>query len=234
LIAAAWGATFVIPRVRRTPAITTLKRVWPRIREGFRYLAGDKLLLPALLVDLLGVMFGGATALLPVFASEVLGFGSRGYGVLRASPALGALAMSLWLARRRPLQRAGKTLLCAVAGFGSATIAFGLSKSFALSVSLLAVVGACDMLSVVVRGTLLQLRVPGYLLGRISAINQIFIGSSNELGSFESGVAARLFGSVPAVVLGGAVSVMVAAAAAIKAPALRDLGALEQFHAPKS
>jgi MFS family permease len=234
LLAFAWFQTFLIPRLRTTPFTRTDKSFWHGIREGFGYLASDKLLLPALLVDLFGVLFGGATALLPVFANEILHVGSRGFGLLRAAPALGAFSASLLLASRPPLQKAGKTLLCAVAGFGTLTIAFGLSKSFALSVALLAGAGACDMVSVVVRSTLLQLRVPGYLLGRIAAINQIFIGSSNEIGAFESGLAARLLGTVSAVVLGGGVTLLVAATAAIRAPALRDLGALDQWSAKKT
>lgn len=123
----------------------------------------------------------------------------------------------------------GKTLLWAVAGFGLATIGFGLSRTFALSVGLLAAAGACDMVSVVVRSTLLQLRVPDYLMGRIASINQIFIGSSNEIGAFESGVAARLLGAVNAVLLGGGVTLGVAALAAMRAPELRNLGALDQW-----
>jgi hypothetical protein len=149
--------------------------------------------------------------------------------LLRAAPALGALSAALLLASRPPLRRAGKALLWAVTGFGLATIGFGLSKSFALSVALLVAAGVCDMISVVVRSTLLQLRVPGHLLGRIASINQIFIGSSNEIGAFESGVAARLLGTVPAVVFGGGVTLLVAATAATRAPQLRDLGALDQW-----
>jgi MFS family permease len=229
LLAFAWFQTYLIPRVRSTPFQRTEKSFTAGIREGFSYLAGDKLLLPALLVDLFGVLFGGATALLPVFANEILQVGSRGFGVLRAAPAIGAFSASLLLASRPPLQKAGRTLLWSVAGFGALTIGFALSKSFLLSTALLAGAGACDMVSVVVRSTLLQLRVPGYLLGRIAAINQIFIGSSNEIGAFESGVAARLLGTVPAVVFGGGVTLVVAATAAIRAPDLRKLGALDQF-----
>jgi MFS family permease len=229
LLAFAWFQTYLIPRVRSTPFQRTEKSFTAGIREGFSYLAGDKLLLPALLVDLFGVLFGGATALLPVFANEILQVGSRGFGVLRAAPAIGAFSASLLLASRPPLQKAGRTLLWSVAGFGALTIGFALSKSFLLSTALLAGAGACDMVSVVVRSTLLQLRVPGYLLGRIAAINQIFIGSSNEIGAFESGVAARLLGTVPAVVFGGGVTLVVAATAAIRAPDLRKLGAVDQF-----
>jgi len=229
LFAGGLQQTYLIPRVRITPFAGTDKRLWSGIGEGFRYLAGDRLLLPALLIDLFAVLFGGATALLPVFANEILRVGSRGFGVLRAAPAVGALAASVWLSRRPPLSRAGPAMLWMVGGFGVATIGFGLSRDFALSVGLLLCLGVCDMVSVVVRGTLLQLRVPGHLLGRITAINQMFIGSSNELGAFESGLAARLLGTVPAVVLGGCVTLLVAASAAIGAPELRKLGALEQW-----
>lgn len=229
LLVLAWVETYRIPRVRATPPLKTDKAFGHSVREGFSYLSQDRLLLPALQLDLFAVLFGGATALLPVFANEILQVGSRGFGLLRAAPAAGALTASLWLASRPPLRRAGKALLLAVCGFGVATIAFGLSRSFWLSVALLATAGACDMISVVVRSTLLQLRVPGYLLGRIAAINQIFIGSSNEIGAFESGVAARLIGTVPAVVFGGGMTLVVAAVTAIRAPELRRLGSLSQW-----
>lgn len=185
--------------------------------------------MPAISIDLFAVLFGGATALLPVFANDILRVGSSGFGALRAAPALGAFSASLWLATRPPLRRAGRTLLWAVAGFGVATIAFGLSRAFVLSVGLLVAAGACDMVSVVVRSTLLQLRVPGHLLGRVAAINQIFIGSSNEIGAFESGLSARLLGTVNAVVLGGGVTLVVAATAAVRAPELRELRRLDQL-----
>jgi MFS family permease len=231
LLVFAWVQTFLIPRVRSTPFHRTEKSFLHGVREGFHYLAHDRLLLPAVLVDLFAVLFGGATALLPVFATDILRVGSRGFGLLRAAPALGALSASLVLASRAPLQRAGRALLWATTGFGLSTMAFGLSTSFALSVACLVFAGACDMVSVVVRSTLLQLRVPGHLLGRIASINQIFIGSSNEIGAFESGVAARLLGTVPAVVFGGGVTLVVAATAAIRAPQLRNLGALDQWTA---
>ena len=231
LLGLAWFETQRIPRIRMTPPPKTDKAFGHSVLEGFRYLAADRLLLPALKLDLLAVLFGGATALLPVFANEILHVGSRGFGALRAAPAVGALTASLVLAHRAPLQRAGRTMLLAVCGFGVGTIAFGLSRSFFLSLALLALVGACDMISVVVRSTLLQLRVPGYLLGRIASINQIFIGSSNEIGAFESGVAARMLGTVPAVVFGGSMTVLVAAATAIRAPELRKLGSLAQWTA---
>jgi MFS family permease len=229
LLGLAWFETQRIPRIRLTPPPKTDKAFGHSVREAFRYLAADRLLLPAIQLDLFAVLFGGATALLPVYANEILHVGSRGFGALRAAPAVGALTASLILAHRAPLQRAGKTMLVAVCAFGLGTIAFGLSRSFALSLALLALVGASDMVSVVVRSTLLQLRVPGYLLGRIASINQIFIGSSNEIGAFESGVAARLLGTVPAVVFGGSMTLLVAAVTAMRAPELRELGSLAQW-----
>jgi MFS family permease len=228
LLLGAFYAMFRIPRVRQTRAAKSPLSLAHSIGEGFKYLASDRLLLSALLLDLFGVLFGGATALLPVFANEILAVGSRGFGILRAAPAVGALAASVLLAARPPLRRAGRTLLAATTGFGLSIIAFGLSKSFALSLGLLALSGALDMVSVVVRSTLLQMRVPGHLLGRVASINQIFIGSSNEIGAFESGVAARLLGVIPAVVFGGAMTLLVTGVTGFRAPELRKLGRLDQ------
>ena len=224
----AWVGMYRIPKNRPTRTESTGLSVTRSIREGFSYLASDRLLLSALLLDLFGVLFGGATALLPVFANEILVVGSRGFGILRAAPAVGALAASVFLASRPPLRRAGPTLLIATAGFGLSMIVFAVSKSFFLSVGVLALSGALDMVSVVVRSTLLQLRVPGRLLGRVASINQIFIGSSNEIGAFESGVAARLLGVVPSVVFGGAITLLVTGVTSVRAPELRRLGRLDQ------
>jgi MFS family permease len=200
--------------------------IYSSVRAGLRFLTGDPVLLPAITLDLFAVLFGGAVALLPIFAEEILQVGPKGYGLLRAAPAAGALLASAVLAVRRPTPRAGRFLLTCVAGFGLATIGFGLSKSFALSLALLAVGGALDMGSILVRSTLLQLRVPDEMLGRVAAINQIFIGSSNEIGAFESGVAARLLGTVPSVVFGGSATLAVVGLCAWRAPALRRLGPL--------
>jgi hypothetical protein len=219
---------FRIPRVRLSGPVKSPLSVRHSVGEGFKYLARDRLLLSALLLDMFGVLFGGATALLPVYANEILAVGSRGFGILRAAPAVGALAASVLLAARAPLRRAGPTLLAATAGFGLCIIAFGVSKSFPLSIGLLALSGALDMVSVVVRSTLLQMRVPGHLLGRVASINQIFIGSSNEIGAFESGVAARLLGVIPSVVFGGAMTLFVTAITGARAPELRRLGRLDQ------
>jgi MFS family permease len=228
LLAGAWLAMFRVPKDRPTQTLKSGLSVTRSIREGFSYLASDRLLLSALLLDMFSVLFGGATALLPVFANEILGVGSQGFGVLRAAPAVGALAASIFLAARPPLRRAGPTLLISTAGFGVAMVTFALSKSFALSIALLAISGALDMVSVVVRSTLLQLRVPGRLLGRVASINQIFIGSSNEIGAFESGVAARLMGVIPSVVFGGGMTLLVTGVTGWFGPELRRLGRLDQ------
>ena len=228
LLAVAWVAMYRVPKSRATQTARAGVSVAHSIREGFSYLASDRLLLSALLLDLFGVLFGGATALLPVFANEILAVGSRGFGILRAAPAVGALAASVFLASRAPLKRAGRTLLASTAGFGVAMIAFALSRNFLLSLGLLALSGALDMVSVVVRSTLLQLRVPGRLLGRVASINQIFIGSSNEIGAFESGVAARLLGVIPSVVFGGGMTLLVTGITGFRGPELRRLGRLDQ------
>src|SRR5919107_757789 len=190
---------------------------------AIRFVRGQPVVLGALTLDLFSVLFGGAVALLPVFADEILHVGPQGLGALRAAPAVGAVIMSVSLAHRPPFRRAGRTLLWAVALFGMAMIGFGLSRNFFLSLALLAFSGAVDMVSVVVRSTLLQVMTPDHLLGRVAAVNAIFIGSSNELGAFESGTAARLIGTVPSVVLGGLVTLLVVAITAVKVPSLRRL-----------
>ena len=191
--------------------------------SGIRFVRGQPVVLGALALDLFSVLFGGATALLPVFADQILHVGPQGLGVLRAAPAAGAVVMSLALAHRPPLRRAGRTLLVNVALFGVAMIAFGLSRSFPLSLIILAVSGMVDTVSVVVRSTLLQVLTPEHLLGRVSSVNAIFIGSSNEIGAFESGVAARLLGTVPSVVLGGIATLAVVTVTAVRVPELRRL-----------
>ena len=196
------------------------------VGEGVRFLLADRILLGAITLDLFAVLFGGAVALLPVFAEDILKVGPEGFGLLRAAPAVGALIASGLLAVLPPLRRAGRALLLAVAGFGLCMIGFALSRSFALSLLLLAASGGLDMVSILVRSTLLQLRVPEHMLGRVSSVNQIFIGSSNEIGAFESGVAARLLGTVRSVVLGGAVTLAVVGVIAWRAPELRRLGPL--------
>lgn len=193
------------------------------LATGVRFVRGQPVLLGALTLDLFSVLFGGAVALLPVFAAEILHVGPEGLGLLRAAPAVGAVLISLALAHRPPLRRAGRTLLISVALFGLSMIGFGLSRDFFLSIALLGFSGMVDTVSVVVRSTLLQVMTPNHLLGRVASVNAIFIGSSNELGAFESGTAARLIGTVPSVVLGGLVTLIVVAVTAIKVPLLRRL-----------
>jgi len=193
---------------------------------GIRFLLTQPELLGAQLLDLFSVLFGGAPALLPIFTSEILHVGPEGLGVLRAAPAAGAVVISVFLAHRR-LRRAGRSLFLCVAAFGLCWILFALSRSFWLSLVLLAVSGMVDNVSVVIRSTLLTLRTPEPLLGRVSAVNQIFIGSSNEIGSFESGVAAKLLGTVNSVIFGGLMTLGVVGVTAWKIPALRRLDEIE-------
>jgi MFS family permease len=194
------------------------------LATGLRFVWREPVILAALSLDLFSVFLGGAEALLPVFASEILKVGPQGLGILRAAPAAGAVLMGVYLAHRGPIERAGRAMLVAVATFAVAIIGFGLSKSFLLSAALLTLSGMADNVSVVIRSTLLQILTPPEMLGRVSAVNSVFIGSSNELGAFESGVAARLLGAVPAVVLGGTASLLVVAITARLVPRLRQLG----------
>ena len=197
--------------------------VFASIAEGARFVFGHQVLLGALALDMFAVMFGGAISLAPAFIKEILHYGPEGLGILRAAPALGAVAMGVWLARH-PLDRhAGRILLYAVVGFGLCMVGFGLSTAFWLSAGFLLLSGVCDGVSVVARSTIMQLATPDHMRGRVSSINGLFVGSSNEIGAFYAGSMARLLGLVPAVVLGGCVTMCVAAVTAWRAPRLRDL-----------
>jgi MFS family permease len=212
--------------IRYRPAERTMGGlpVFTSLVTGLRFVRSEPVILAALSLDLFSVFLGGAEALLPVFAAEILHVGPQGLGILRAAPAAGAVLMGLYLAHRGPIEKAGRAMLLAVATFAVAIIGFGLSKSFFLSLALLLVSGMADNVSVVIRSTLLQLLTPPEMLGRVSAVNSVFIGSSNELGAFESGVAAKLLGPVRAVVLGGAASLLVVGLTARLVPRLRQLG----------
>jgi MFS family permease len=191
--------------------------------QGVHFLRTQPLLIGAFTLDLFSVLFAGAEALLPVFATDILQVGAQGLGILRAAPAAGSVLMSVYLSHR-PLQgRAGRILLVSVALYGICISGFGVSVSFPLSVLLLGLSGMFDNVSVVMRSTLLQTLTPRQVLGRVAAVNAIFIGSSNEIGAFESGVAARLLGPVPAVVLGGIMPILVVAMIAWRVPTLRRL-----------
>jgi MFS family permease len=182
---------------------------WHTFREGLRFIHDQRAVLGAISLDMMAVLLGGATALLPIIASEVLHTGPWGLGLLRAAPAVGALAMSLWLARHPLDGRVGPRMFGAVALFGLATIVFGLSDQLWLSMAALAVLGAADMVSMVFRGAYIQLATPDAMRGRVGAVNALFIGASNQLGEFESGLTAAWFGAVPAVVLGGVGTLLV-------------------------
>ncbi len=196
------------------------------LSDGVRFVFSQPVVLGALSLDLFAVLFGGAAALLPIFAKDVLGVGEVGFGLLRAAPAVGSVAMTVGLARFGQFERAGRALLTCVALFGLTWITFALSRSYLLSLLLLAAGGALDGVSVVLRGTLVQLWTPQEKMGRVAAVNSFFIGSSNELGAFESGVAARLLGVVPSVIFGGAMTLVTVGLVAWRAPQLRRLGRL--------
>ena len=198
---------------------------------GFHYVWKTKLILGAITLDLFAVLFGGATALMPVFARDILHVGPEGLGWLRAGPAIGAFAMAVTLAHAPPIPRVGQVMLGSVAGFGAATIVFGLSRSFGLSLLMLVLMGALDMISVVVRHNLVQLGTPDAMRGRVSAVNNVFISSSNELGDFESGLVASLFGATFAVVSGGAATILVVLIAARLWPEIRRLKSLHGLSA---
>jgi MFS family permease len=225
LCAAGWLLYFLI-EYAHTPRPPREGSIGDNLTIGIRFLLKQPELLGAQLLDLFSVLFGGAPALLPIFTSEILHVGPEGLGVLRAAPAAGAVLMSVFLAHRK-LRHAGRTLYLCVAAFGLCWIFFALSTSFWLSLALLAVSGMVDNVSVVIRSTLLTLRTPESLLGRVSAVNQIFIGSSNEIGSFESGVAAKLLGTVTSVIAGGLMTLGVVGVTAWKIPALGKLDELE-------
>jgi MFS family permease len=193
---------------------------------GLEYVWRNKLLLGSISLDLFAVMLGGAVALLPIFATEILHAGPRGLGLLRAMPSVGALFVSLLLVVRPIKRRAGRTMLTCVAIFGVATIVFGLSRSMWASLAALFVVGASDMVSVVIRSSMLQLATPPEMRGRVSAVNWLFVGASNEFGEFESGLTASWWGAVPAVVIGGIGSLIVTGSAAVLFPRLRQADAL--------
>ena len=197
--------------------------VFASIREGLRFVFGNQVMLGAQALDLFAVLFGGAISLAPAFIHEILHYGPEGLGILRGAPALGAVLVGVVLARRPPGRHAGRLLLWAVAGFGLCIIGFGLSRHFWLSAFFLLLSGMCDGVSVVLRTTIMQLVTPDGMRGRVASINGIFIGSSNELGAFYAGSMARLLGLVPAVVLGGCVTLGVVATTAVKAPKLRRL-----------
>jgi MFS family permease len=202
------------------------------LAAGFRFVRETKIILAAITLDLFAVLLGGATALLPVFAKDILHVGADGLGWLRAAPSVGALLMAIVIAHLPPMRRAGRKLFLSVAGFGLATIVFGVSRSFALSLAMLFALGALDAISMVIRSTLVQVRTPDAMRGRVSAVNGMFVDTSNELGAFESGAVASLVGPVWSVVGGGVGTLLVVVAIMRKWPALARLDSLQPEHPP--
>ena len=223
-------AIFLIWPIRLRPFMRSEEPFSTRsLLAGIRFVFSTQLILATITLDLFAVLLGGATALLPIFARDILQIGPTGLGWLRAAPSIGAFVMAFTLAHRPPLERAGPALLWSVAGFGVATIVFGLSKNAYLSFAMLFLTGAFDNISVVVRSTLVQMLTPDAMRGRVSAVKSIFIGSSNELGEFESGITARFFGAVAAVVGGGVGSIVIVMAVALIWPSLLKLGTLHNL-----
>jgi MFS family permease len=233
--AVSYSAAFVLFGLlkipNRNPINSATNRASGVIWEGLRYIWRARLVLGATSLDLFAVLLGGAVALLPVYAREILNVGAPGLGILRAAPGVGAVLTSLAIARWPLSRRAGTAMLWCVTGFGLFTIAFGLSRSIALSLIMLFLIGASDTISVIVRTTMIQLSTPDEMRGRVSAVNMVFIGASNEVGQFESGLTAQWFGAVPAVVLGGVGTILIVALWARLFPDLRNLDRLSALKA---
>src|SRR6266404_6056869 len=215
-----------IPRAKQVER--KKESTWRSLAAGAKFVFSKKVILATITLDLFAVLLSGAVALLPIFADQILHCGPVGLGWMRASPAIGAFAMALIVAYLPPMREAGKTLLWCVTGFGIATIAFGLSKALWLSLAMLFVAGALDSVSVIIRGSIVQLVTPDEMRGRVSAVNNIFIGTSNEFGALESGLTAALFGPVISVVAGGIGTILVVAASAWRWPEIRKIGALDR------
>ncbi len=233
--AAAGGivALLLVLRIRlKTVAIAPRSASLTTLLEGFRYIRRKPLILGAISLDLFAVLLGGAVALLPVYAREILKIGAYGLGVLRSAPSLGAVLMAITVAHFPLRRRAGRIMLMCVFTFGVLTVIFGISRNFAVSLAALVLLGACDMISVIVRQTLVQIATPDEMRGRVSAVSGLFIGASNELGGFESGVTAQWFGTVPAVVLGGVGTMLIVTLWSWFFPELRRVNRLVPEPAP--
>lgn len=222
-------AIVLLVRIHRVPPTLSpsTEPIFKRLGSGVRFVFAERVILGAISLDMFSVLFGGAVALLPIFAADVFHVGATGLGLLRSAPAFGAVITSAVLTQAKPFQRTGRVLLRCVALYGFAMIAFGLSTNFVVAVLALVASGAADMVSVFIRSTLLLTRTPVEMLGRVMSVNGIFVGSSNEIGAFESGVTADWFGAVPSVVLGGVLTLAVVCATAWRNPALRRLRGLD-------
>ena len=218
----------VLPIEKVRVARRVAGNAWRSLEEGIRFVLSKKMILATITLDLFAVLLGGATALLPIFADQILHCGPIGLGWLRAAPAVGAFVMAVTIAYLPPMRHAGRALLWCVSGFGAATIVFGASRWFWLSLLMLFLTGVFDSVSVIVRQTLVQLLTPDEMRGRISAVNNIFIGTSNEFGAVESGLTAAVFGPVASVIGGGIGTILVVLAVALKWPETRKIGALDK------
>ena len=222
------GLALLSLRVKEPPPAPP-SPIFASIAEGLRFVYRNQIMLGAQALDMFAVLFGGAVAMLPMFVQDVFHYGPEGLGILRAAPAAGAILTGLYIARHPINKHAGRILLVAVGGFGISIILFALCENFWLAAALLALSGVCDGVSVVLRTTIMQLLTPDHMRGRVSSINGIFIGSSNEIGAFESGVMARVMGLIPSVIFGGSMTLGVVFATARFAPKLRKLD-LNQLH----
>lgn len=223
---------FFLAMIRSRPVAKPGGRVVDdSLASGLKFVFRNQLILGCITLDLFAVLLGGATYLLPIFAVKMLGVGAIGFGCLRAAPSVGAICMALLQAHLPPMKRAGRTLLVAVAAFGFATIGFGLSRSFTVSLLMLFLTGAFDNISVVIRHTLVQILTPDDMRGRVSAVNNVFIGASNDLGGWESGLTAQLFGLVPSVVVGGIGTILTVLLVAVIWPEVRRFGSLHDAKA---
>jgi hypothetical protein len=210
-------------RKKPKPEIFEEQSLTEKLTAGLKFVFEKKIILGAISLDLFAVLFGGAVALLPIFAGEILKVGPEGLGALRAAPSVGAVIMAIFMTRRPLTANAGRNLLIGVLGFGICIVIFGLSRNFLLSFTALLLSGAFDAVSVVIRATIIQLMTPDNMKGRVSAVNSIFIGSSNEIGAFESGVAAKILGTVPSVLFGGMMTILIVTFVTIVSPRLRKL-----------
>jgi MFS family permease len=217
---------FLIPN-RPLPPVSEEQGIWEKIKAGINFVFKNQIILGALTLDLFAVLFGGAVALLPIFADEILHVGKIGLGFLRSAPSIGAVLTAVYMTHNPIQKNMGKILLWCVAGFGLCMIGFGFSTAFWLSMALLILSGVFDCVSVIVRSTLIHTLTPENMKGRVAAVNSIFIGSSNEIGAFESGVAARILGVIPSVIFGGCMTIAVVGATAWKAVKLRRLDKVE-------
>jgi len=228
------AALSVVYRLRSYPPVFVPKEsIWTSLSEGINFVFSNKIMLYAMSLDLFSVLFGGVVALLPVFALDILKVGAEGLGIMRMATSIGAALTVVIMIRFSPMGRPWRNLLIAVAGFGCAIIGFGLSHSFYLAVFFLFAQGAFDSVSVIIRGTLMQLLTPDHMRGRVSSVNSMFLSSSNEIGDFESGMAAKLLGTIPAVLFGGSMTLLIVMVTFFKTKRLVPLS-LNEIHTPQN